>query len=217
MAVDLQKIHKRLFAHFGPQHWWPGDSAFEISVGAILTQNTAWTNVEKALDSLFSRGGNTPDRILAIPTETLANLIKSSGYYNQKAERLKTLSRFMLENKSIPTREELLALKGIGPETADSMLLYAWHVPIFVVDAYTIRLVNRTGLIDTMTLKDLSGSKRYEYVQYFITKGCNDIQIPTYEVFSEFHGLIIQNAKLHCSAKPSCLGCPLEHTCPKMI
>lgn len=147
-SAALQEIYNRLLAHFGPQHWWPGDSPFEVMIGAVLTQNTNWCNVEKAIANLKAAELLSPAALSALPLETLAEYIRPAGYHNLKAARLKNLLALIKEQGGVedllnqPTtalRELLLAVKGIGPETADSIVLYAASKPIFVVDTYTDR------------------------------------------------------------------------------
>ena len=241
-AMDLQSIYGIFLTAYGPQGWWPvlgmkgtlgfdergyhpglytipetGRQRWEILCGAILTQNTAWKNVEKAMASLFVAGIDSNETVSALTHERLAELIRPSGYYNQKAARLKLFADFMMANPdTIPSRKTLLSLKGIGPETADSMLLYAWSQPFFVVDLYTIRLLLRTRLVSPDVIK-MTPEKRYEYVQIFITSRFYQDQLSQTRLYSEFHGLILQHAKLHCSAKPFCTACPLEQHCPKML
>jgi endonuclease-3 related protein len=241
-AMNLQSIYETFLNAYGPQGWWPvlgmkgtsgfdergyhpeiytipknGHQRWEILCGAILTQNTAWKNVEKAMTALFAVGIDSPEAVSALTHERLAELIRPSGYYNQKADRLKLFADFVLSNPdTVPSREDLLALKGIGPETADSMLLYAWHQPVFVVDLYSIRLLLRTGFISPDIIK-MPPVKRYEHVQNFITSRLNNTQTDKTPFYSEFHGLILRHAKQHCSSKPSCAACPLEQQCPKML
>ena len=156
---QIQIIYDRLFERFGPQHWWPGETPFEIIVGAILTQNTNWTNVEKAIGNLKKAGVLTPAELHAMDAGALAELIRPAGYFNIKAGRLKHFLDHLFERfegdldrlGALPAdrlREELLSIKGIGPETADSIALYAFDKPVFVVDAYTGRILGRHGLLE---------------------------------------------------------------------
>ena len=158
ISKTLTEIYQLLFDRFGPQHWWPGQTRFEIITGAILTQNTSWANVEKAITNLKSADCLTPEKLHHLEPAQLAQLIRPAGYYNIKARRLKNFINWLFENydgelanlETIDTdrlREELLKIKGVGRETADSILLYAFDRPIFVVDAYTARIVFRHGLI----------------------------------------------------------------------
>lgn len=214
-------IYRTLYRSFGPQRWWPttlegelhptyhgkevgSRQIFEIIVGAILTQNTSWKNVEKAVFSLNKSKTLDISKIRKISKSRLAGLIKPSGYYNQKAERLKTVADFFWSNKN-PSREELLAVNGIGPETADSILLYAFGKPVFVVDAYTKRIFSRMGLC-----KESCG---YEELQEMFRKS-----LPAdAKVFSEYHALIVELAKRNCTKKPQCNGCPAAGHCKKFI
>jgi endonuclease-3 related protein len=210
------KIYKALLKHFGPQGWWPingiydpGKKAFtpsekfEIAAGAILTQNTAWTNVEKAFSNLRASCVLEPQKILKISPSKLKKLIRPAGYYNQKAERLKSLADFVLEKQSdfsSFSRNELLAVKGIGPETADSILLYACGKLYFVVDAYTRRLLDRTTVL-------CEGD--YETIRAFF-----EARLPRdSEIYKEYHALIVALAKEFCRKNPVCAGCPVFSFC----
>ena len=242
---SLTRVFSTLYRCYGPQGWWPlpslaggkgydergshpgvfgipdGDEGrWEVMCGAVLTQNTSWTNAERALLALAAEGIRGPRTLLKYPPERLAELIRSSGYYNQKAKKLRSMASFVLACPGSPTREELLSLKGIGNETADSILLYAWHQPVFVVDAYTIRLFTRFGLLEASSLPAQT-SKRYNDVQFFILKHLSKISIPDdlsrTDYYAEFHALIVRHAKLHCGARPDCVYCPLEQRCLKRI
>jgi len=185
-------------------------SEFEIAIGAVLTQNTAWTNVEKALGNLIKQNLIDPKGIMDIDQEKLADLIRPSGYYNQKAEKIKILTHFLLtggyfQNKNIPARENLLALWGIGEETADSILLYAYNVPLFVVDAYTKRIFKRLGILE--------GKEKYKEIAGLFTDSLGK----DYLVFQEYHALMVQHAKEHCRKKPICKACVLNNLCKKNI
>jgi len=214
-ATRLVEIYQRLSARFGPQHWWPHSrgGAFEIIVGAILTQNTAWTNVEKALANLRRARRLTPAALQRAPTARLARLIRPSGYFNLKAKKLKAFTRFVFaEHRGrlahlfaldpARLREELLAVYGIGPETADSIILYAAHQPIFVVDAYTRRVFARLG----MARADAS----YDELQLLFMQ-----HLPREEpLFNEYHALIVALGKNICRKRaPRCGECPLREVC----
>lgn len=198
----------RLSEHYGPTHWWPGDSPFEVAIGAILTQNTAWSNVEKAIDQLKRAHLLTPRRMLEAPVEMLEMAIRSSGYYRQKAERLRIFCRFLQDQYQgrmshmatrplAELRAALLELKGIGPETADDILLYACEKPIFVVDAYTRRIFHRCGLTP-------------EIISYDALQQLVHASVPSeVRVYKEFHGLIVWTGKDFCRKTPHCSGCPL--------
>lgn len=204
----LLRLYRSCYAYFGPLHWWPGDSAFEICIGAILTQNTAWTNVEKAIANLKAAKLLSVRGMCAAPPEVLAEAIRPSGYYNQKARKLRTFTEQIgrLHHHSImhllhqpldQLRSELLAINGIGPETADSMILYAAEQPIFVVDAYTRRILYRLGL----TPADID----YHDLQALFHR-CLP---PDVELYNEFHAQIVYLGKEFCrKTKPRCAACP---------
>lgn len=213
MDKQLVDVYGLLLAHFGSQHWWPADSDFEIIVGAILTQNTAWTNVEKAMANLKRARLLTPTALKRVPVARLARLIRPSGYFNLKAKKLKACVRFLFDQHrgklshlfklDTPTlREELLAVYGIGPETADSIILYAARQPVFVVDAYTRRIFARLGLArDDAT---------YDEMQImFMTHLPRDARM-----FNEYHALIVMLGKTICIKRaPRCVQCPLIEIC----
>lgn len=212
--MTLQWVYERLFGHFGPQHWWPGETPFEVMVGAILTQNTAWTNVEKAIVNLKANEALSAEAISATPHAQLAEWLRPSGYFNIKTERLQTFCRWWLEEgrrqhlEALSThdlRHALLSVKGVGPETADDMVLYAFHRPVFVIDAYTRRLLSRLGLI--------TGDEGYETLRAFVEDafGRTEEQVALY---NEFHALIVVHAKDYCRKRPRCPGCPLVSRCP---
>lgn len=206
----LRGVFSQLYDAYGPQHWWPAESPFEVVVGAILTQNTAWKNVEKSIGALKERGLLSLNRIGETPRDELASIIRSSGYYNQKAKKLKTFCHHVqshwegdldhLFNQDIePLRRELLGLNGIGPETADSITLYAAQKPSFVVDLYTHRVLSRHGWIEeTIGYQDLRA--------YFM-----DALEPDVPLFQEYHALLVRVGHLHCRKRPGCTGCPLSH------
>ena len=205
----LSEIYSKLYKSFGPQHWWPGETPFEISVGAILTQNTNWTNVEKAIRNLKENKVLTAGRLHKLQTKKLASLIRSSGYFNVKAKRLKCYLSYLFNhyNGSLalmrkgdtqPLKKELLSVNGIGPETADSILLYALEKPVFVIDAYTRRVLKRHSLAsDDMTYHELQG--------LFHEALPVDVQL-----YNEYHALFVKLGKEYCRPKPRCEGCPLE-------
>ncbi len=209
-SENLTKIYKRLYSHYGPQGWWPGRSRLEVIVGAILTQNTAWSNVEKAIKALRSAGCLSSARELdRLDDSELAGLIRPAGYYNVKTKRLKNFTRFLYREYAGDLsllskagtqhlRQMLMDINGIGPETCDSILLYAFARPVFVVDAYTKRIFSRHGLF--------SEDAFYEQVQaVFRANLPSDVKI-----FNEFHALIVRLAKEHCKKTPVCEGCPLK-------
>jgi endonuclease-3 related protein len=212
----IRAIYQKLYSSFGPQGWWPttlenelhpkhhgkapknDKERFEIIIGAILTQNTNWKNVEKAILNLNKNQLLNINKIKKINKNKLAALIRPSGYFNQKAERLKLIADFYSKNKN-PTREELLAVKGIGPETADSILLYALGKTSFVVDAYTKRIFGRLGFKE----------KTYDEFQDMFHKNLPKKQ----KLFNEYHALLVELGKNHCKTKPVCKDCPLKKLC----
>ncbi|VAX06846.1 Endonuclease III [hydrothermal vent metagenome] len=207
---DLLAVYSSLFNAYGSQHWWPGDTPFEVMVGAILTQNTAWPNVEKAIINLKQADTLTLAGLCSIPHEQLATLIKPSGYFNIKAKRLICFCRFLQEHggedglgqlETLELRRALLGVNGVGPETADDMLLYAFHRPVFVIDAYTRRIFSRLGMI--------KGDEPYEELRsgFELSLG------PDVVVYNEYHALIVRHAKNHCRVKPACTGCCLTSWC----
>ncbi len=203
-------IYKKLYSSFGPQHWWPGQTPFEVMVGAILTQNTSWSNVEKAIANLKKKKVLIPEKLCRLPENKLAKLIKPAGYYNIKARRLRNFLNFFMDHykgnvkKMSKTdtsvlRKELLSVNGIGPETADSILLYALNKPVFVVDAYTKRILLRHGL--------LPEKSDYGFVQnLFMRELKTDVKL-----FNEYHALLVKLGKEFCrKGKPKCEVCPLK-------
>lgn len=205
----LLSYYRRLFKQYGPQHWWPAAGPFEVIIGAILTQNTAWQNVERAIRNLKGAGLLTPAALLRVPTRKLARLIRPSGYFNIKAARLKEFIRFlfdeyegsvrrMFEEDPACLRKKLLNVKGVGPETADSILLYAGGFPVFVVDAYTRRVFHRHGLAYRET-------DDHDLQALIISALPKDPSL-----FNEFHALIVKVGKEHCGREPDCGGCPLQ-------
>jgi endonuclease-3 related protein len=217
MKNTLMGIYRRLYSRFGPLHWWPGDTPLEIMVGAVLTQNTAWKNVEKAIRSLKDTGNLTLSALYHIPLHDLAHLVRPAGYYNLKASRLKNLIAFVFEesggdlsrffNGDVELlRNRLLAIKGIGLESADSILLYAGGFSTFVVDAYTRRMLHRHVLIDQ--------GASYETVRKLFM----DHIPPQPALYNEFHALIVELGKQYCHKNnPSCRNCPLSEIIPSCI
>jgi endonuclease III related protein len=197
--MPVKDIYKKLLKHFGPQSWWPADSPFEVIVGAILTQNTNWKNVEKAIDNLKLSRALRSSSLLKLSNQKLEKLIKPSGFYRQKAKRLKGFIR-EYQKKPIMTREELLEINGIGPETADSILLYAFDKPTFVVDAYTRRIGQRVGL--------------FKFNDYHEIKDYFEEKLPkNLEIYKEYHALLVELAKNYCKVKPLCEKCPISKLC----
>jgi endonuclease-3 related protein len=241
---QVAEMYVALARSWGPQHWWPAQSPFEVIVGAYLTQNTSWRNVELALDRLREAGILNLQGIRGVPVRRLESLIRSSGYFRQKTRRLKGFIEFldreyggsltrMFAQPTVRLREQLLALNGVGPETADSILLYAGQHPVFVVDAYTKRIAARHSICPA--------SAAYDDVQRFFSSGLAIVphaplaplanpggafhppsrmsqarRSPLTQVFNEMHGLLVGVGKTHCfKAIPRCEGCPLEMLLPK--
>ena len=210
---NIHKIYKTFLSHYGDPKWWPAKNPYEVIVGAILTQNTNWGNVEKAIANF---GDNlSPKFIAEINGESLAEIIKPAGFFNQKARYLKAVTKWFAKyNFDVETvrkndlnkiRRELLSVDGIGKETADDILLYAFGFPTFVVDAYTKRLILRLPV----KLEDYS---------YDNIKTSFESNLPKdVEIYNNFHAFIVINAKNHCKKIPSCNNCPLESVCEKII
>jgi endonuclease-3 related protein len=205
----LMTIYDLLFTAYGPQNWWPAESQFEMMIGAILTQNTSWKNVEKAIQNLKRRDLLSVEALSDIPVPTLAEHIRPAGYFNIKAKRLKNLIVFIQEKydgdlselfsgDTETIRMELLSVRGIGLETADSMLLYGAGRALFVVDTYTHRILSRHNLIG-----DEAGY--YDLQMLFMDNLPHEV-----ELFKEFHALIVKTGKDYCRKKPLCPDCPLE-------
>lgn len=205
----LAEVFDALLERYGPQDWWPAESRWEMMVGAVLTQNTAWTNVEKALANLRAADALNYAAMETASRERLAEWIRPAGFFNQKSRYLKTMTEtirekfdgsldrlFELETSAL--RAELLSWKGVGAETADSILLYAAGRPVFVVDAYTKRVCSRHGWIEENATYD-------EVAQLFTDHLPREVQL-----FNEYHALIVRVCKEHCNTKPKCDGCPLE-------
>jgi endonuclease III related protein len=215
--ATLRTYYSALFAAHGPQHWWPGRTAFEVIVGAILTQNTSWSNVEIAIRNLRREKLLTPRAIETVSLARLAQLVRSSGYFRQKAKKLKCFVRFlrsayggslarMFGTPTAALREKLLSVHGIGPETADSILLYAGEHPVFVVDAYTRRLLERHQLA--------TPAQSYEEIRHFFERSLpGDVAL-----YNEFHALIVRTGKEYCRTRnPRCNECPLRSFLPEAI
>ena len=208
-AKTILKIYQRMFDALGPQQWWPGETPFEVVIGAILTQNTNWSNVEKAIKNLKTAGMLSPGGIQELSLPELAQLIRPSGFFNVKARRVKTFidwlfSRYegnlssMFAQDLQTLRDELLSVKGIGPETADSILLYAGNLPTFVVDAYTHRIFSRHGFI--------SEESTYDDMKTFFEENLpKDVKL-----YNEYHALLVNIGKMFCKPKKVCEQCPLR-------
>jgi len=207
-------VFDRLLDAFGPQHWWPGETAIEVIVGAVLTQNTAWRNVERAIDNLREADLLDAHALAQIDDQELAELIRPAGYFRVKTRRLKSLMRFIAEhyNGSLETmfatpvdqlREELLGVHGVGPETADSILLYAGELPVFVVDAYTQRIFARHGWVPF----DSDYHQTQDYLRDHLPE---DVAL-----YNEFHALLVVLGKDYCrKSRPRCDECPLGELLP---
>lgn len=214
MTPTLQEVYDRLFDAFGPQDWWPGDSPFEIMVGAVLVQNTAWKNVEKAIRNLADRDLLEPHALDRVAEEELQELIRPAGYYRLKARRLRHLVHFVVKRYDgdldamfstglASLREELLSIHGIGPETADSILLYAGQLPAFVVDTYTHRILARHGWIGF-------DAGYYEIQDHFTSSLPEDVPL-----YNELHALLVRAGHLYCRKTPRCAECPLADLLPE--
>jgi endonuclease-3 related protein len=206
---ELMSVYRRLYKHYGDLHWWPGDTPLEVSVGAILTQNTAWTNVEKAIARLKAARSLSVRALGKTSDAKLARLIKPAGYFNVKARRLKSFIAFLnkiyggslkkMFRRTVPSlRRELLAVNGVGPETADSILLYAGEKPAFVIDTYTKRIFSRHRV--------LPYEKSYDDFQRLFT---NELP-PNAPLYNQYHAMLVNVGKDFCRAKPLCDACPLN-------
>lgn len=210
-AGRLRQLFDTLSNEHGALDWWPAETPFEVLVGAVLTQNAAWINVEKAIANLRDAGSLDADVILTMEHDALAALIRPAGYFNLKADRLRHVCRWWVEAgghdaiASRPTdelRHDLLGVHGVGPETADDILLYAFDRPVFVIDAYTRRLFARLGMVE--------GREPYEALR----AACEGALGADAPLFNEYHALIVQHAKAHCRPRPRCAGCCLFKLCP---
>ena len=215
----IRKVYDLLLSEYGRQGWWPvttrkggepeylggprdSRGRFEVAVGAVLVQNTSWKNAAKAVSALSAAGMIDPARLAAAPLEDIAALVRSSGYYNQKARRLGILARYFLElGDGLPERESLLALEGIGPETADSILLYAYILAFFVVDSYTNRLFSRLGVI--------RGNEGYDRIRGLFEGSLEKSP----EIYNEYHALVVAQCKQRCRRVPDCNECPISALC----
>jgi len=240
---SIREYYLALVRRWGPQNWWPAQSRFEVIVGAYLTQNTAWLNVEKAMANLRGAGTLSVSRIREIPVAELEQLVRPSGYFRQKAQRLKTFIAYldekyggsldrMFAQETAKLRAELLALNGVGPETADSILLYAGNHPVFVVDAYTRRILERHRII--------SRKAGYEEIRALIEGAISSTELELLKVlehgteprhpvsrmssrqrsqlaqhYNEFHALIVRTGNEFCRSTPRCEGCPLRPFLPR--
>ena len=209
MHDRLFELYNLLLRHFGPTGWWPADTPFEMVAGAILTQNTAWKNVEKALKNLARLEALTPEGLMQLPEDILRDAVKPAGYFNQKSKRLRGFLQMLMDEYEgnlenlfvLPTdslRHWLLRITGIGPETADSILLYAAERPVFVIDTYTVRILSRHSILP----EDVTYDEAQQYMMDHLP-----LEVPLYK---EFHALLVYTGKDFCRPKPLCPGCPLE-------
>jgi len=214
MCNTLVDAYRRLLDAFGPQHWWPGETPFEVMIGAVLTQNTNWKNVERAIGNLREAGLLTPHLLHAVPMEELQELIRPAGYYRLKAKRLRNLLDWLMDeydgdldamfSRDVRSlREQLLSVNGIGPETADSILLYAGNLPTFVVDTYTSRVLKRHAWIDP--------EADYHAIQEFFECHLDE----DVALYNEYHALLVQVGKEYCRKAPRCDKCPLAPMLPE--
>ena len=193
------QLYTKMLSYYGKQDWWPGEG-FEIAIGAILTQNTSWSNVEKALVNLKEKDLLAPDKILNCPVDDLKDLITPAGFFNQKTQYLRNLCALWIKNPQ-PSREELLAVKGVGEETADSILLYLLNIPEFVIDAYTIRISTRLGFG--------TSQKKSDWKFFYENSIPKDAQL-----YNEYHALFVIHAKRYCKKNnPDCQNCFLQSDC----
>jgi endonuclease III related protein len=214
MKRELEEVYQRLLAAFGPQHWWPGQTPLEVMVGAVLVQNTSWRNAAHAIENLRQADLLDLRALDALPPEELAELIRPAGYYRLKARRLQSLVRYIVQryDGTLETmfarpcdelRQELLTLHGIGPETADAILLYAGQMPVFVVDSYTCRVLGRHGWLDD--------EADYDRVQEMF----HDALAADAALYNEFHALLVRVGKDYCrKSQPKCQQCPLRDLLP---
>jgi endonuclease III related protein len=215
MPGAMLQVYDRLLKAFGPQHWWPGETGFEMIVGAMLTQNTSWKNVEKAIGNLRQSDLLDPHALFYVPVEELEELLRPAGYYRVKALRLRSLLQFLIDryNGSLDAmfrtdletlRKELLGVNGVGPETADSILLYAGGMPAFVIDAYTHRIFARHGWIGF----DADYHQIQDYIQSSLPEDA--------PMYNEYHALLVYTGKHYCLKKnPKCRECPLNDLLPE--
>lgn len=216
--MSFLKVHDALFAAYGPQHWWPARAPFEVMVGAILTQNTAWINVEKAIANLHAAQAMNAELILHAPQRRVAAWIRPAGYFNVKAKRLRNFCAWYVERggakklrrlDTAALRHELLGINGVGPETADDILLYAFHRPVFVIDAYTRRLFSRLRMVE--------GDEPYDvmraHIEAHLQSETGGKREPV-ALFNEYHALIVRHGKDFCRPRPRCEACCLARGCP---
>ena len=208
----MNDVYARLLAAYGAQGWWPAETPFEVMVGAVLTQNTTWIQVERVIERLRAADLLRPAPLLDLPVETLAEHIRPAGYPRIKARRLQALCAWLIASGDLAgltdrsthaLRADLLAVHGVGPETADSILLYALGRPVFVIDAYTRRILSRLGLI--------TGKEPYETLRRLVESGFQTDD-PTLD-YNELHALLVRHAKTACRVRPLCAACCLRADC----
>lgn len=213
MEAPLREVYARLYHVYGPQHWWPGDSPLEVIIGALLVQNTSWRSVQRAIDNLKDAGLLDPHKLYQTNPEEIETLIRPAGYYRVKTKRLRNMLGLLVERyggsvermfQQDPQRLrwELLEINGVGPETADSILLYAGNVPVFVVDTYTKRVLVRHGWIEPE-------ADYHTIQQYFEDHLESDARL-----YNEYHALLVRVGREHCRRTPRCEGCPLAEWLP---
>lgn len=215
--MSLREVYDHLYRVYGPQSWWPAKTPFEVMVGAVLTQNTAWINVEKAIANLYAAKAMEAEQLLAVPIAQLAEWLRPAGYFNVKAQRLRNFCVWYVDAGGYARlrrwgtarlREGLLSVKGIGSETADDILLYAFHRPVFVIDTYTRRILSRLGLV--------SGDETYEQLRVHVEEALalteQDEQARV-KLFNEYHALIVRHGKDICRTEPRCTECSLRARC----
>lgn len=202
-------MYQRLYEEYGPQYWWPGETPFEIALGAILTQNTAWRNVEKAISAARANGVLSAAGLYSLPKKRLEELLRPSGYFRVKATRVRAFLKFLQESadgsveglrrlRTPILRKKLLSVKGLGPETVDSILLYSLNRTVFVVDAYTRRILSRHAL--------LKGNEPYDEIRSLFQS-----HLPrSRKLYNEFHALFVRLGHTRCRPSPDCAGCPLS-------
>ncbi|HCC69266.1 MAG TPA: endonuclease [Nitrospiraceae bacterium] len=210
LKTSLNEIYEKLYRAFGPQHWWPGDTPFEVAIGAILTQNTNWGNVEKAIGNIKRKRLMDANKLYSLSTEDLSELIRPAGYFRVKAKRLKEFLGFLINHYRGSMKEMskgdlrtlrhgLLSVNGIGPETADSILLYSLDKPVFVIDAYTRRVLSRHQIV--------SEKATYHELQEIFHKNL----FRDTKLFNEYHALFVRVGKEYCKPSPLCTECPLKN------
>lgn len=215
--MSFLQTYIKLYQHYGPQNWWPGETPFEVMVGAVLTQNTAWINVERAINNLVEADALSAEAIISAHPKRLAKWLRPSGYFNIKAKRLKNFCHWYIQHdqyagllnwETNDLREGLLSVNGVGPETADDILLYAFNRPVFVIDAYTRRLFKRLG--------NIRGDEHYEALRGLLEKELKNSR-QRVQLFNEYHALIVIHSKDYCRTKPRCQDCCLRSDCPSNL